>query len=52
MDKNKIELDKGYNNDTISKLKDLVYYLKTHNKNYTKEQYYRILEIEEILESL
>lgn len=51
MDKNKVSV-KGYNDDAISKLKDLVYYLKTHNKNYTKEQYYKILEMEEILESL
>lgn len=43
-----IESDK----DAISKLKDLVYYLKTHNKNYTKDQYYKVLEIEEILELL
>ena len=52
MDKNKIGLDKEPNEDAISKLKDLVYYLKTHNKNYTKEQYYKVLEMEEILDLL
>jgi len=30
--------------------KEIVDWLATHNKNYTKEQYYKILDLQEILE--
>lgn len=31
------------------RFEEILYYLKTHNKNYTKQQYQYILEIEDIL---
>lgn len=31
-------------------IKDILQYLATHNKNYTKKQYYYILELKELLE--
>lgn len=31
-------------------IKDILQYLATHNKNYTKKQYYYILELQELLE--
>ena len=36
--------------DMISKAKELVDWLLTHNKNYTKEQYYKLQELKDILE--
>ena len=35
----------------FQELEKLVDYLERHNKNYTKDQYYKILEIQEIVES-
>ena len=40
------------NAELVKILKDKVYYLRTHNKNYTKQQYYEIQDIEEILSAL
>lgn len=31
-------------------IKDILQYLATHNKNYTQTQYYKILELQELLE--
>ena len=36
----------------LSKLADKLEWLITHNKNYTKEQYYKILECLEILSEI
>lgn len=40
------------NAELVKILKGKVYYLRTHNKNYTKQQYYEIQDIEEILSAL
>jgi hypothetical protein len=34
----------------FKELKDKIDWLATHNKNYTKQQYYIILDIQELLE--
>ena len=31
------------------KLKNIIDYLESHNKNYTKEQYYKILDLQDII---
>lgn len=36
----------------IKELKEKLEWLSTHNKNYTKQQYYEILECLEIIEKL
>lgn len=36
----------------INEIKDIVYFLSTHNKNYTKEQYFKIIDLQEKIESL
>lgn len=36
---------------TLNELKSLIDWLECHNKNYTKDQYYKILDIQEILEN-
>lgn len=33
------------------KIKEILTYLTTHNKNYTQKQYFYILELEELLKS-
>jgi hypothetical protein len=38
--------------DDLKDVKEMIYYLKTHNRNYNKEQYNKIIEIDEILEEL
>lgn len=40
------------NKDLVSVLKTKAEYLKSHNKNYTKSQYYEIMDIYEIIDSL
>lgn len=35
-----------------NKIDDVLYYLTTHNKNYTKEQYSKILLLDEIISEL
>lgn len=37
------------NNKNMEKIKNIVDYLVTHNKNYNKQQYYKILELQDIL---
>lgn len=39
-------------NDVLNEIKDKIYWLSTHNKNYTKEQYNTILDIQELVEKL
>lgn len=36
-------------NKDLNTAKDIVDWLATHNKNYTKEQYYKILELQELI---
>lgn len=43
----KIEFDEP---SKAEQIKDILQYLATHNKNYTKKQYYYILELKELLE--
>ena len=38
--------------DMFFYISSLIDYLKTHNKNYTKEQYNRILTLEELMEAI
>ena len=35
----------------FNELKNLLNWLEKHNKNYTKEQYYKILDAQEIVEN-
>lgn len=35
---------------TISQAKEIVEWLLSHNKNYTKKQYYKLQELQDILE--
>ena len=37
---------------TLNELLTLINWLECHNKNYTKDQYYRILDIQEIIENI
>lgn len=39
-------------NETLKQLKEKLDWLSTHNKNYTKTQYYTILECLELLEDI
>ena len=59
----KIEIDKNIifkncgidiekESDYISYMQSLIDMLESHNKNYTKEQYYAILDIKEILNAM
>ena len=34
----------------VKEIKDKIEWLITHNKNYTNEQYYKLLDIQEIIE--
>lgn len=43
-EKSKIEL--------IENIDNILYYLYTHNKNYTKQQYYKISDLIDIIEEL
>lgn len=36
----------------IDKIAEIAQYLSTHNKNYTKEQYYKILDLKELINEL
>ena len=38
--------------DLLFYIKSILYNLWTHNKNYTKEQYYRIDELKEIFDCI
>lgn len=48
--------DQGWNfddwSDIYSYISGLVDWLESHNKNYTKEQYRRIVSLKEILDSI
>lgn len=44
--------DKWNDYELIEMLKDKINWLNTHNKNYTKSQYYLISDIKEILDAL
>lgn len=44
--------DKWNDCELIEMLKDKINWLNTHNKNYTKSQYYLISDIKEILDAL
>ena len=35
--------------EMIKDAKELVAWLLTHNKNYTKQQYYKLLDLEQVL---
>lgn len=37
--------------DMILYLQNIIYWIATHNKNYTKEQYNKIIIVKDILES-
>ncbi len=55
-DLNKLKDDTGLdfkdNNEVINYLKDLLYYLNTHNKNYTQKQEFYIYDINNIINHL
>lgn len=38
--------------DYLEYVKQMIYDLSTHNKNYTKDQEWRILQIKEILDNM
>lgn len=38
--------------DFLYKMKELIDFLESHNKNYTKEQYYKILDLQELIKTL
>ena len=40
------------NNDLERYIRDKLYFLKTHNKNYNKEQYYTIMELADIFDCI
>jgi hypothetical protein len=44
--------DKWNDNELIQMLKDKIQYLSSHNKNYTKTQYYLIEDIKDIVVAL
>ena len=58
IDINKKEIEKNIgiflteNQDYFTYIKVLIDKLESHNKNYTKEQYFEILQIKEILENI
>lgn len=47
-----IGIDMNNNIDYLSYARQLVYDLYSHNKNYTKRQYYEIEELKEILDNV
>ena len=38
--------------DFLYKMIELIDFLESHNKNYTKEQYYKILDLQELIKTL
>lgn len=38
--------------EILKKINEILYTLKTHNKNYTKEQYYLILDLQDLINEL
>lgn len=47
-----IGIDMSNNADYLNYARQLVYDLYSHNKNYTKRQYYEIEELKEILDNM
>ena len=39
-------------NELLKNVDDIIYFLYTHNKNYTKKQYENILDLIDIIEEL
>ena len=54
--KQKIEISTGIwfkdEFDYINYMHNLIEYLADHNKNYTKKQYFKILELKEIINNI
>lgn len=46
---NNIGIEFTNNNDYLLYMQQLIDYLESNNKNYTKRQYFKILELKEIL---
>lgn len=42
----------NFENEVFYKIKNDIIFLESHNKNYTKEQYYKICEIYNFIKSL
>ena len=42
----------NFKNDVLEQIKRKITFLESHNKNYTKEQYYQISEIYNFIECL
>jgi len=42
----------NFKNEVLEKMKKNIVFLESHNKNYTKEQYYKICEIYNFIECL
>ena len=38
--------------DMLEHIESLLEYLESHNKNYTQKQYYKILELKEIISTI
>lgn len=49
---NIIKYEKNQLKTKINTIKEKINFLESHNKNYTKKQYYKIIEIQEILEQI
>lgn len=45
-------LDFENKEDLYFYIKNTIDFLESHNKNYTKEQYHRIIDLKEILENI
>lgn len=46
------ELKKQNVNELLQNIDNIIYFLYTHNKNYTKKQYEKILDLIDIIEEL
>ena len=49
---NNIGVEFKNKNDYIQYMQNLLEFLETHNKNYTQKQYYKILELKEIINNI
>ena len=50
--KNNIGIEFKNNNDYINYMQNLLEFLEAHNKNYTQKQYFKILELKEIIQNI
>lgn len=50
LDENEINESIEECGEIISQAKEILEWLLTHNKNYTKKQYYKLLDLQEILD--